>query len=40
MDVEIADDIDDDETFLEEEEERDDDVIDLIDGDIEKDEEV
>jgi len=40
VDVEIEDDIDDDETFLEEEEERDDDVIDLIDGDIEKDEEV
>ena len=38
VDVEIEDDIDDDETFLEEE--RDDDVIDLIDGDIEKDEEV
>ena len=37
---EVEDDIDDDETFLEEEEERDDDVIDLIDGDIEKDEEV
>lgn len=40
VDVEIEGDLDDDETFLEEEEERDDDVIDLIDGDIEKDEEV